>query len=191
MRAGRRWGQNSGEWGTRRERCGPRLRGRGAWGHNGPLSGLLRLLGAVQGPWGTLSKHTPCSGCTQCPGTGSCGTGPAERAAAGPGTRHRHSHPCRGHESPTSAPPGSLRFGLNPRPGTGVSEAPLDPAEASLRMAVSARLPGPATLTPRSDGPQGLADAGLGSPGRLVCALDAGAGSALWAGGVAGGPAQA
>lgn len=49
------WGE---QWGVRdpRERCGPRLRGRGAWGHNEPLSSLSRLPGAVQGPMGRLEQ---------------------------------------------------------------------------------------------------------------------------------------
>lgn len=124
-------------------------------------------------PWGALSKHTPCSGRTRCPGTGGHGAGPAERVAAARPTPPAGTAPARGPKSTASTQAGSLKLSLNPWAGSRPPTPLLEPRWAGgCGFCPSARLPGPATTGP---GP-GCHRPSL--PGRL----DAEACSAPWGG---------
>lgn len=100
-------------------------------------------------PWGALSKHTPCSGRTQCPGTGGHGARPAEKVAAARPTPLAGAAPARGPKSTPSTPAGSLKRSLSPWAGSTPPTSLLEPqSTGGCGRCPSARLPGPAALAP-------------------------------------------
>lgn len=166
----RRGRSRGGGWGTRWEPCGLWLWGRGSWGHNGPLSGLLRLLGAEQGPVGRPEQthalfrlHTvswdrrPWHGASR-EGEGRARAQPPAGAA-----------PARGPESPP------LSAASTPaRPGCFCSHT--DPGRSPRLVAVGPVLSGSPQAWPRwtlvATGPGGCPPLALAHLGGSVCALD-------------------
>lgn len=154
--------------------CGQWLQGGGACGHNGLLSGMPRLLGSVHGPARCLSKHTPCSGCTWCPGTdwqwhGASREGGSRASTCATG----QSHPCPGPSLCAHGLPGRC-YSRSARPRSSEAHWPWQqplswwPWTSALSQYPRAWPPWAHVAT----GPRGQLTRALAHLDMLACALD-------------------